>query len=210
MHYYFTLLILVVISLANAHWGPGHRNTPEKERLNAKIKNEFHDILAITSPGGHDNLSETIDDVFKGLIREFDKFPIDESFISILNTLDGVVARDTENSAREPNLLTPLLRPPKYDQAGAYYEESAKTRDIYDFMGELANRYVEGEAGGSLYTNFTNIIHVVPIGMVVGKLDERPRENKGLYTTIFLGVLGKRNGSSNNLTGIAGIAIGIE
>ncbi|KAI1702341.1 hypothetical protein DdX_15523 [Ditylenchus destructor] len=200
MSYYFILLILALISLANAYYGPGHRNTPEKEILNAKIKEEFPEILAITSPGGHDNLRETLGDMFEGI--PLFQFPYNN--LHILHALDGVVVLSTEQRRTEfrrigriPNLLAPLLPSPEYEQAGEIDDPSK----IYNFMGELAERYVEllKEEGEN------KEIHVVPIAMV----KDVPYKYKS-RSIIFFGVLGKRSGSTNNLTGIAGLVAKIK
>ncbi|KAI1702877.1 hypothetical protein Ddc_16810 [Ditylenchus destructor] len=75
MKYYFTLLILGLVPLANAFSGPGRNNTAEKERLNAKILKEFPKILAIMSPK---------DDLYNA------KSPIDGLVATVDNILDDL------------------------------------------------------------------------------------------------------------------------
>ncbi|KAI1702871.1 hypothetical protein Ddc_16804 [Ditylenchus destructor] len=189
MKYYFTLLTLAIFSFSNAFWR-GHKNTPEKEILNAKIKKEFPEILAISSPGNHNDLREVLDDIFEEL-------PLPLNKLLILDGIEGFVVRNQKDQGLELNLLAPLLPPPKYEQAG----EVRDPENIYDFMAELANRYVdllkkEGE---------DKEIHVVPIA----KVKVVPSLAKSRPIILF-GVLGKRKGSENNLTGIAGLVAQIK
>ncbi|KAI1702340.1 hypothetical protein DdX_15522 [Ditylenchus destructor] len=183
MKYYSTLLILAIFSPASAFYI--HNRTLEKERLNAKIKEEFPEILAITSPGGHDNLHETLDEILELPLKDFSR-----NQLLILDHLKGYVVHNKHSQDLESNLLAPLLPPPEYEQAGEIDDPSK----IYNFMGELADRYVEllKEEGED------KVIHVVPIAKVK---DE---------SIIFFGVLGKRKGTANNLTGIAGLVARIK
>ncbi|KAI1702870.1 hypothetical protein Ddc_16803 [Ditylenchus destructor] len=193
-----------IVSLANAYHGPGHNRTPEKERLNAKIKKEFPEVLAITSPDSHNNLRETLDDIFEGLSTYI---PADVSFkMLILNEVKGyVLYKDGNDPLLElkPNILAPLLPPPRYEQAGQHHQANIKIMtDIYDVMFNLARRYQDllKEQGED------KEIHVVPIAQV----EDEGNEDLHKPLEVYLGVLGKRSGSSNNLTGIAGIIVQIK
>ncbi|KAI1702342.1 hypothetical protein DdX_15524 [Ditylenchus destructor] len=196
MNYYFVFLILAGVSSVSAYYGPGHNRTREKQRLNAKIKENFPEILAFTSPGSHYDLNKTLDDILKGFRPQLDVFPFYK--LLVLDRLNGFVVRSKGDQGLESNLLTPLLPPPKYEQAGEIGDQD----NIYDLMGDLANRYVDLlEEEGEIKE-----IHVVPIAEVEDGLDHGHQ----LRPVILFGVLGKQRGSANNLVGMAGLIARIK
>ncbi|KAI1702875.1 hypothetical protein Ddc_16808 [Ditylenchus destructor] len=206
MKYYFTLLILAVVPLANAFSGPGRNNTAEKERLNAKILKEFPKILSIISPKDDlynakspiDGLVATVDNILEDLYQE-GSFPGNyDEVLLVLDRTFGVVLYDKGYMDSEPNLLAPFLFPPKYTQAG--YTNIPETID--KFMVELAERYFDlfKEDGEE------KEIHVVPIAKVKDELNDFKSG-----PVIVFGVLGrKKSACADRLLGIAGITAHIE
>ncbi|KAI1702869.1 hypothetical protein Ddc_16802 [Ditylenchus destructor] len=177
MKYYFSLLILAIFSFSNALWSTIGQQKVIKKIIDEFRTDEFH-VLGISCIFSKD-LPKIVDEIFERLPERGPP-----TNLLILDRVKGIVFRSQSDQDLESNLLTPLLPPPKYEQAGEIAVEN-----IYRFIGKLANRYVdllkeEGE---------DKEIHVVPVAKV---------KNESI---IFFGVLGKDTGTANNPTGISAL-----